>query len=168
MNINELRHNRYLRILFVPFRMRALVRGSEIGLVIAGAIIGIISALVVAAIAGISQWMHQALFGLPHGERLSSASQLDWTAYIAPLAGGILMGILIWVLARWRKKPIVDPIEENTKSRIGPSPSRMGIAADATAKTQLSILRRTRNDLPKKLISPPLPIASYLKRKRFV
>jgi len=113
MNINELRHNRYLRILFVPFRMRALVRGSEIGLVIAGAIIGIISALVVAAIAGISQWMHQALFGLPHGERLSSASQLDWTAYIAPLAGGILMGILIWVLARWRKKPIVDPIEAN-------------------------------------------------------
>lgn len=113
MNINELRHNRYLRVLFVPFRMRALVRGSEIGLVIAGAVIGIISALAVAAIAGISQWMHQALFGLADGERLSSASQLSTTAYIAPVAGGILMGIVIWVLARWRKKPIVDPIEAN-------------------------------------------------------
>lgn len=113
MNINELRHNRYLRVLFVPFRMRALVRGSEIGVVIAGAVIGIISALAVAAIAGISQWMHQALFGLADGERLSSASQLSTTAYIAPVAGGILMGIVIWVLARWRKKPIVDPIEAN-------------------------------------------------------
>ncbi|OYR10995.1 chloride channel protein [Brucella grignonensis] len=113
MNINELRHNRYLRVLFVPFRMRALVRGSEIGLAIAGAVIGIISALAVAAIGGISQWMHQALFGLAEGERLSSASQLNPSAYIAPLAGGILMGVVIWVLARWRKKPIVDPIEAN-------------------------------------------------------
>ena len=113
MNINELRHNRYLRVLFVPFRMRALVRGSEIGLAIAGVVIGIISALAVAAIGGISQWMHQALFGLAEGERLSSASQLNPSAYIAPLAGGILMGVVIWILARWRKKPIVDPIEAN-------------------------------------------------------
>ena len=113
MNINELRHNRYLRVLFVPFRMRALVRGSEIGLAIAGVVIGIISALAVAAIGGISQWMHQALFGLAEGERLSSTSQLNPSAYIAPLAGGILMGVVIWVLARWRKKPIVDPIEAN-------------------------------------------------------
>lgn len=113
MNINELRHNRYLRVLFVPFRMRALVRGSEIGLAIAGAVIGVISAFAVAAIGGISQWMHQALFGLAEGERLSSASQLNPSGYIAPLAGGILMGIVIWVLARWRKKPIVDPIEAN-------------------------------------------------------
>ncbi len=67
MNINELRHNRYLRVLFVPFRMRALVRGSEIGLAIAGVVIGVISALAVAAIGGISQWMHQALFGLAEG-----------------------------------------------------------------------------------------------------
>ncbi|QWK78144.1 chloride channel protein [Ochrobactrum sp. BTU1] len=113
MNINELRHNRYLRVLFVPFRMRALVRGSEIGLAIAGVVIGVISALAVAAIGGISQWMHQALFGLAEGERLSSASELSSSAYIAPLAGGILMGIVIWVLARWRKRPIVDPIEAN-------------------------------------------------------
>ena len=113
MNINELRHNRYLRVLFVPFRMRALVRGSEIGLAIAGVVIGIISALAVAAIGGISQWMHQALFGLAEGERLSSASQLNPSAYIAPLAGGILMGVVIWILARWRKKPIVAPIEAN-------------------------------------------------------
>ncbi len=113
MNIAELRHNRYLRVFFVPFRMRALVRGSEIGLVIAGVLIGIISGLMVAAIGGISQWMHQAIFALEPGEKLSSAASLQPSAYIAPLAGGILMGIVIWVLARWRKRPIVDPIEAN-------------------------------------------------------
>jgi len=113
MNIAELRHNRYLRVLFVPFRMRALVRGSEIGLVIAGTVIGIISGLMVAAIGSISQWMHQAIFALEPGEKLSSAASLQPSAYIAPLAGGILMGIVIWVLARWRKRPIVDPIEAN-------------------------------------------------------
>ncbi|MHC5230989.1 chloride channel protein [Brucella sp. LJL56] len=113
MNIAELRHNRYLRVFFVPFRMRALVRGSEIGLVIAGVLIGIISGLMVAAVGGISQWMHQAIFALEPGEKLSSAASLQPSAYIAPLAGGILMGIVIWVLARWRKRPIVDPIEAN-------------------------------------------------------
>ncbi|MFK3666614.1 chloride channel protein [Ochrobactrum teleogrylli] len=113
MSFAELRHNRYLRVFFVPFRMRAVVRGSEIGLVIAGVVIGIISGLAVAAIGGISQWMHQALFALEPGEKLSSAAQLYPSAFIAPLAGGILMGIIIWVLARWRKRPIVDPIEAN-------------------------------------------------------
>ncbi|CUW42969.1 voltage gated chloride channel family protein [Brucella vulpis] len=113
MNFAELRHNRYLRVLFVPFRTRALVRGSEIGIVIAGALIGILSGLAVAAIGGISQWMHQAIFGLQQGERLSATIQLYPSAFIAPMAGGILMGVLIWVLARWRKRPIVDPIEAN-------------------------------------------------------
>lgn len=113
MNFAELRHNRYLRVFFVPFRMRAVVRGSEIGLVIAGVVIGIVSGLAVAAIGSISQWMHQALFALEPGEKLSSAAQLYPSAFIAPLAGGILMGVVIWVLARWRKRPIVDPIEAN-------------------------------------------------------
>ena len=113
MNIAEMRHNRYLRVLFVPFRMRALVRGSEIGLVIAGTVIGIISGLMVAAIGGISQWMHQEIFALEPGEKLSSATSLQPSAYIAPLAGGILMGIVVWILSRWRKRPIVDPIEAN-------------------------------------------------------
>lgn len=113
MDFARLRHNRFLRVLFVPFRLRAVVRGNEIGLAVAGAIIGIISALAVAIIGGISQWMHQALFALSADERLSSATSLYPSAYIAPLAGGVLMGVIIFILSRWRKRPIVDPIEAN-------------------------------------------------------
>ncbi|WP_343313794.1 chloride channel protein [Brucella sp. BE17] len=113
MDFARLRHNRFLRVLFVPFRLRAVVRGNELGLAVAGAVIGVISALAVAIIGGISQWMHQALFSLSSDERLSSATSFHPSAYIAPLAGGVLTGIVIWILARWRKRPIVDPIEAN-------------------------------------------------------
>lgn len=113
IDIDRLRHNRYLRALFVPFRLRALVRGSEIGLTIAGAVIGVISGLAVTAIGGISQWMHEEIFALEQGERLSSVGQLTPMAFFAPMAGGVLMGVVVWMLARWRKRPIVDPIEAN-------------------------------------------------------
>lgn len=110
----KLRHTPYVRLLFVPFRWRALVRSSELGLVIAAAIIGLISAFVVAAISQISQWLHQAVFEIGPDDHLSAAaSSLPWSALIAPMAGGVLMGGIIWVLARWHKKPIVDPIEAN-------------------------------------------------------
>lgn len=110
----KLRHTPYVRLLFVPFRWRALVRSSELGLVIAAAIVGLISAFVVAAISQISQWLHQAVFEIGADDHLSAAaSSLPWSALIAPMAGGVLMGGIIWVLARWHKKPIVDPIEAN-------------------------------------------------------
>ncbi len=112
-NFAQLRHNKYLRAFFVPFRMRAIVRSSEIGLAIAGAVIGVISGLSVAGISAVSQWMHQAIFAIAPDERLSSAAQLMPSAFVAPAAGGVLMGVVIWVLSRWRKRPIVDPIEAN-------------------------------------------------------
>ncbi|MHC3939618.1 Voltage-gated ClC-type chloride channel ClcB [Paenochrobactrum sp. BZR 201-1] len=110
----KLRHTPYVRLLFVPFRWRALVRSSELGLVIAAALVGLIAAFVVAAISQISQWLHQAVFEIGPDDHLSAAaSDLPWSALIAPIAGGVMMGGIIWVLARWHKKPIVDPIEAN-------------------------------------------------------
>lgn len=110
----KLRHTPYVRLLFIPFRWRALVRSSELGLVIAAAIVGLISAFVVAAIGQISQWMHQAIFEIGADDHLSAAAgSLPLSTLIAPMAGGVLMGGIIWVLARWHKKPIVDPIEAN-------------------------------------------------------
>ena len=113
MNLARLRQNKIMRAMFVPIHLRALVRGSEVALVVVGAIVGVISAIVVACIGFISQAMHQSIFNLSAGEYLSSAAALDNIAFLAPLAGGILMGIVIWVLARWRRRAIVDPIEAN-------------------------------------------------------
>ncbi|MBN9046654.1 MAG: chloride channel protein [Rhizobiales bacterium] len=113
MNFAQLRHNRFLRVLFVPFHLRALVRGSELGLTIAGMLVGAVSGLAVAAVGNISQWMHEAIFALSPGEKLSVASALPPSAIIAPAAGGVLMGVVMWMLSRWRKRAIVDPIEAN-------------------------------------------------------
>lgn len=114
INLTKLKHNPYIGFLFVPFRLRSIMRSTEIGLIAAAALIGVISAMVVFCISLISQWMHEFIFELQSGEHLSAiAHTLPKSTLIAPMAGGVLIGIFFWILARWRKKPIVDPIEAN-------------------------------------------------------
>ena len=94
--------------------MRTLPRRTEIGLVFAGALAGVAAGLGVAAMTFIATAMHAAIFGLEPGQRLSGAAVGDRILLlVAPVAGGILLGILIFFLARWRKRPLVDPIEAN-------------------------------------------------------
>ncbi len=58
--------------------------------------------------------MHTLLFALPLGERLSAAATLDpWRALLVPLAGGVVFGLGLLALARWRPVREVDPIEAN-------------------------------------------------------
>jgi CIC family chloride channel protein len=62
----------------------------------------------------ISQEMHRSIFQLDDGVRLSSIAEADWTLlFLAPIAGGAILGLLLFVLTRYRKKPMVDPIEAN-------------------------------------------------------
>ncbi len=95
-------------------RMRALLRRSEMGMVLAGALIGVTSGLAVTGMSLISREMHSLIFGISDVERLSS-SQIDdkFLLMAAPVCGGILLGLLMYVLAKTRKKPMVDPIEAN-------------------------------------------------------
>jgi CIC family chloride channel protein len=94
--------------------MRALLRRSEMGMVLAGALIGVTSGLAVTGMSLISREMHSLIFGISDVERLSS-SQIDdkFLLMAAPVCGGILLGLLMYVLAKTRKKPMVDPIEAN-------------------------------------------------------
>jgi CIC family chloride channel protein len=97
-----------------PERLRALVRASEIGLVLVAAAIGCASGVLVSAIGITAQAMHELLFGLPHEQRLSGASGLWWVAVLfVPTLGGVLLGVILYVAARLRKRPAVDPIEAN-------------------------------------------------------
>ncbi len=94
--------------------MRALLRRSEMGMVLAGAIVGVTSGLAVTAMSLISKEMHSLIFGISEVERLSS-SQIEnkFLLLAAPVVGGILLGLLMFILAKTRKKPMVDPIEAN-------------------------------------------------------
>ncbi|EJC76563.1 chloride channel protein EriC [Rhizobium leguminosarum bv. trifolii WSM2012] len=108
------RRLRALRVFFDPERLRALTRRSEVGLSLAGAIVGIASGLAVTGMSFVSNELHQLVFGISDDERLSSSLIEDKLLLLtAPVVGGVLLGLLLFVLAKRRKKPMVDPIEAN-------------------------------------------------------
>ncbi|MBB3918204.1 chloride channel protein [Rhizobium fabae] len=108
------RRFRALRVFLDPGRLRVLTRRSEVGLSMAGAVVGIASGLAVTGMSFVSSELHQMIFGISDSERLS-ASVIDdkLLLLIAPVMGGVLLGLLLFVMAKRRKKPMVDPIEAN-------------------------------------------------------
>jgi CIC family chloride channel protein len=102
------------RRILAPGRLRALIRASELGLVAAGAIVGAIAGLVVTGMSLTTQLMHQLLFQLAPGERLSAMTDLAHKlTVLAPVVGGLLVGLMLMGISRWRKRPMIDPIEAN-------------------------------------------------------
>lgn len=102
------------QVLLNPGQLRVFVRRSEFGLVAISALVGVASGLAIAGMSFISREMHRLIFGLGGDERLSSANDINrLTILLAPIAGGIILGVLFLILRRWRKKPMVDPIEAN-------------------------------------------------------
>ncbi len=102
------------RHLLRPAELRLLVRRSEVGLIAIAALVGVLAGLGVAAMSWISSALHQLVFGIAADERLSSASGLNPLIVLgAPVGGGILLGLLLLWMRKWRKKPMVDPIEAN-------------------------------------------------------
>ncbi len=92
-------------------RLPALVRRDEIGLIFLGLLSGCIAGLLAAAILAGSRFLHYHLFG---HEQVSGLAQLDSPLQaLAPLAGGLLLGISGIFLHKWRPKRPVDPIEAN-------------------------------------------------------
>ncbi|MDR3509576.1 MAG: chloride channel protein, partial [Caulobacteraceae bacterium] len=93
-------------------RLRSLIRGSEVWLVGLAVLTGAAAGLSVALIGTVSDHLHQLLFGLGHGDRLSGAPRLTQGVWV-PAAGGLLLGLTSWLRARRRSTPTVDPIEAN-------------------------------------------------------
>jgi len=110
----DLRRLGYLSLLLDFGRLRAFARRSEIGLVAAAIVVGLTSGLAVTAMSYISSGLHRLVFGISDEQHLSS-SDLDGNIAVlmAPIVGGIILGLLMLLLAKWRKKPMVDPIEAN-------------------------------------------------------
>src|SRR6201999_2685905 len=97
-----------------PRRLRAFVRAHETSLVILAAVVGAIGGLVVSAMSAAVDVLHRVLFDLNSGDRLSSQVSIDpLRALLVPSLGGLLLGIALLLLLRWRPAREVDPIEAN-------------------------------------------------------
>jgi CIC family chloride channel protein len=92
---------------------RALVRSSEIGIVVLASVVGVLAGLTVLAMSFTTQLLHEVIFGLEHGARLSITTTIpSWRAIAGPVLGGLAIGCASWLFFRRRKQPI-DPIEAN-------------------------------------------------------
>ena len=84
-----------------PRRLRALVRARESSLIVLAAIVGALGGLFVALMSHAVGLLHEVLFNIPHGERLSSQAVLEpMRAVLVPTIGGLLFGLSLLGL-RW-------------------------------------------------------------------
>lgn len=91
-------------------RLRAAFRRGELALVVLAVFVGAAAGLFVSLIGAVTTALHVVIFGV---ERLSSSALSGWIVLVGPLAGGIILGVMIFVISRTRKKPMIDPIEAN-------------------------------------------------------
>ncbi len=92
-------------------RLQALFRRGELGLVALAACVGVLAGLLVSLVRFLSERLHYIVFGV---DGTLSGSQVSGpVVLIGPIIGGILLGIVVFVLSRTRKKPMIDPIEAN-------------------------------------------------------
>jgi chloride channel protein, CIC family len=83
-------------------------------LILLAALVGVVAGLVVAVMGASVDLLHEVLFNLEHGERLSARLTLDPVlALSVPLIGGMVFGVATEVIRRWRPEREIDPIEAN-------------------------------------------------------
>src|SRR5947208_2977962 len=102
------------RYLEAPRRLRAFVRAHETSLVVLAAVIGTIGGLAVLAMSVAVAALHTLLFNISITERLSSQPSVETLrAVLVPSLGGLLLGVALLLLLRWRPGREIDPIEAN-------------------------------------------------------
>ncbi len=102
------------RYLEAPRRLRAFVRAHETSLVVLAALVGTIGGWVVLAMSVAVAALHAVLFDIDIRERLSSQFAIDpLRAVLVPSLGGLVLGLALLLLQRWRPAREIDPIEAN-------------------------------------------------------
>lgn len=92
---------------------RSRVRESELWLLVVAIAIGAAAGLTTHVLSQISSLMHDLLFGVRMGEKLSSEPHIEPLRLLWLPAGGLLLGGVNWLWRRTRPRPIVDPVEAN-------------------------------------------------------
>jgi len=98
-------------------RLRLLVRkirGSQFALIIlaglAGVLVGCIAYLMHATV----RFIHHELFTVPLDSYLSDPFKIArWRILGIPAAGGLVVGIITWLVRKWRGHEVVDVVEAN-------------------------------------------------------
>ena len=94
--------------------LRGLIRSSELALTLIAAGVGALVGLVVTAMTKAIQALHVLFFEVELDGHISGAFDIDPVdAVLWPVAGGVLMGLSLWLVARMKRPPAVDPIEAN-------------------------------------------------------
>lgn len=95
-------------------RLRALVRTSELALVLLSIAVGGAAGALVTVMSGISQLLHSTLFGIPLDVRLSATDEVaPLRAILAPVAGGLIVALIELARRLHNRGGAVDPIEAN-------------------------------------------------------
>lgn len=92
-------------------RLQAMFRRGELALVVLGVCTGIMAGLLVSLVRFLSESLHYWVFGVD--DTLSGSQVTGPIVLLGPVIGGILLGLLVFILSKTRKKPMVDPIEAN-------------------------------------------------------
>jgi chloride channel protein, CIC family len=101
-------------VVHAPRVLRALVRANEVWLVILAAFIGAGTGVIVHWMTASAQFLHVLLFGIDMDQHLSAAQRVaPLRALLAPVFGGLAVGIFSLVIRRIWQRPAVDPIEAN-------------------------------------------------------
>jgi len=97
-----------------PQVLRALVRADEVWLLVVAAGIGVAAGIAVWLINEAAQLIHQALFHIEPGQRLSAMARLSPAVTVAiPCLGGLALGLITLGIGRIYTRRSVDPIEAN-------------------------------------------------------
>ncbi|MBO1076743.1 chloride channel protein [Roseomonas marmotae] len=94
--------------------LRRWVRQTEVGIILLAVVVGAVSGLLAVAIGGIARGLHVLFFGPGAFHGLSTLRGASpWLLLTLPAIGGLVLGGLNWLLARYRPRSPVDPIEAN-------------------------------------------------------
>jgi CIC family chloride channel protein len=95
-------------------RVRLAFRVEEIAFVLLGGAIGLFAGIAVVMMGRALEMMHELLFAIERGTLLGAGPAVgSWRAICVPIAGGLVLAIVMKLSGRFRSRKIVDPIEAN-------------------------------------------------------
>jgi CIC family chloride channel protein len=95
-------------------RVRRVFRIEEIAFVLLGGAVGLLAGIAVVMMGRILELMHELLFAIERGTLLGAGPAVaPWRAICVPIAGGLVLAIVMKLSGRFRSRKIVDPIEAN-------------------------------------------------------